>query len=342
MMRRNVLDVKSHLVQLPPGTLNSESHDPLARAPGLQPIVHLAGVVLGAKTSFFRHVHEELCAGRIPSPTDSKALRTVFIHALQRELHSEVAPVAGHARVAMSQAAVKQLRALGRLEEAAAMQDLTQGAVKGLTPGEATAEIHERAHLALVDNRLPEAEAGFRRAVSAFRRLLAGDDSAALYTYGDHGLATALDNLGHTLQLQQKPADSVPFHVEALQLRKENFGNSHHDTLASVFSLATAFGVMGRKGEAEWLHRRAVRGAAKLGDARLSVKFLDALAILLANQRRLQESSDLFNKALRSAMQYYGADNADVQTLRERLALVDTTLKQERQTRAASSTSLGA
>jgi tetratricopeptide (TPR) repeat protein len=155
----------------------------------------------------------------------------------------------------------------------------------------------------------------------------AADEFARSYqlakALGDRaGEATALNRLGNLFRLIGRYNKAEPLLVQALDLRRNLFGEAHLDVATSLNNLALLYDSQGRYAEAEPLYVRALSiREQQLGADHPSVATsLNNLAALYKSQGRYAEAEPLYVRALSIYEQQLGADHPDVATSLNNLA----------------------
>ncbi|MCH8151743.1 MAG: serine/threonine protein kinase [Planctomycetes bacterium] len=115
-----------------------------------------------------------------------------------------------------------------------------------------------------------------------------------------------------------------PHAEQAFQLRREEFGQEHRDTLDAMNNLAVIYNYLGRCDKAEALHREALATLRRvLGDEDpLTLSAMNNLAVLLRTRDKLAEAEALHREALQTRRRVLGDHHPDTLSSMTNLAVV--------------------
>lgn len=183
----------------------------------------------------------------------------------------------------------------------------------GRQSAEAATELHQIAYIQSASGDYEMAEATFTDVIEIFRGL--GAD-------GNSGLATGLMEYGSLLRSLGRVQENADAQLEALQIRRDLYGEHHPDYLAVVNNVANSFFARNRLEEAERYMRENVRLSREIFGAD-AIPY--AVAILnLASLRHLQghyeEAAELHREVEPIYREGYGEDHPRYAYLHENMA----------------------
>ncbi|MDZ7643286.1 MAG: tetratricopeptide repeat protein [Woeseiaceae bacterium] len=118
-------------------------------------------------------------------------------------------------------------------------------AAHGARSAEAATELHQIAFIQSMMGEHEAAEAGFTKVIDTFRSL--GSEGRA-------GLATGLMEYGALLKRTGRVEEQAPLQLEALEIRRELYGEMHPDYVAALNNVANFYVCAGRAGRIGALH----------------------------------------------------------------------------------------
>ena len=119
-------------------------------------------------------------------------------------------------------------------------------------------------------------------------------------------MATCIMELAQRLAARGQRPESEDLYRECLQLRREQFGDQHPNTLTSMNNLAELLKAQGKFEEAESLHRDSLAGWRTHGNAPNTLASIGNLAELLRVQGKHREAEPLQREALNGSRKQFG------------------------------------
>lgn len=133
-------------------------------------------------------------------------------------------------------------------------------------------------------------------------------------------IADGLSNLAALYLFQGQYSEAEPLFMEALQIRKQLYGNNHTNVAESLNNLAYLYQSQGRYSDAEPLYLEALRIRMKLNDHLNVANSLNNLAYLYQSQGRYSKAEPLHLEALTIRERLLGHEHPDVYTSLNNLA----------------------
>ncbi|MFQ4139848.1 tetratricopeptide repeat protein [Nodosilinea sp. PGN35] len=146
-------------------------------------------------------------------------------------------------------------------------------------------------------------------------------------------VATSLNGLARTHELQGRYSEAAPLFQEALAMRKRLLGEKHPDVAISLNNLAALYVSQGRYSEADPLYQEALAMWKRLlGDEHANIATsLNNLAHLYNSQGRTSEAEILYEKALTMRKRLLGNEHPDVAQSLNNLAFLYTSQRRYRE-----------
>jgi hypothetical protein len=134
--------------------------------------------------------------------------------------------------------------------------------------------------------------------------------------------AGILHGLGHYYLKQYQELLSLQYLREAAEIREQQLGLEHEDTLTTMSLLSVAYCKLGRLGEAQQLQQQVLEISKRtLGEKhRLTLKTMSRMAIRLSKQGYVGKCQVLEMEVLDSMRQEFGSDDPDTLTEMSNLA----------------------